>query len=234
MRAFCVVLSLLLVAPGAARAEGWLDRLNRAVAAANSAMGEGVDALAAAVPGGNPIPVSWREAGSNFIVNTVNEPLSALSHAIAGNLGDAGTALRRFGINIRDGYGGLRDAATAQGVTVPPADIGLALCARGVPEGPFVVLPIAGPRTVRDGAADIVVTSGIIYGALLPLIGPFAGAGTMLVVFVVDEALTLLLARQIDQEAITVTAVAEPLGFEAQREAYLAERRLRCQAMASR
>lgn len=234
MRSILILLALLLAVPVPAHAQGWLERLNRAMAAANTAMGEGLETVIAAVPGGNPIPPAWREAGGNLVLNVVNEPLSELSHALAGNLEDAGTAMRRFGINLAEGYGGLRDAATARGITVPPADFGLALCARGVPEGPFIVLPIAGPRTLRDGVADIVVTSAVIYAALLPFIGPLPGAGTLLLVLVVDEALTLLVARQLDPVAAGTETAGEPPGFEALRDAYLTQRRQRCEAMAGR
>lgn len=216
------LLALLLLLPASGRAQGWLDGFNRAVFAANSAIAEGAAQLAAQWPETLRVPEAWREAGANLVVNTLNEPLTAISHGIAGHGDAALTALRRFGVNLTQGYGGLVDRATQLGITVPPLDIGLALCLRGVPEGPFVMLPIMGPRTLRDGVADLVVTNALIYAALTPLVGVTPSGWTVLAILVVDEVLTLILARQIDS--------GPPLeaGFEAMRAAYLESRARRC------
>ena len=191
-------------------------------------MAEGVSSLAAQWPSSARLPDAWRDAGANLLLNSVNEPLTAISHGIAGHGEAAMTSLRRFGVNLTQGYGGLLDRATEMGITVPPLDVGLALCLRGVPEGPFVVLPIMGPRTLRDGVADLVVTNAIIYAALTPLVGITPSGWTVLAILLVDEALTLLLARQID------AGPTDAIGFEAQRAAYLDGRAKRCAEAAGR
>lgn len=216
------LLALLLLLPASGRAEGWLDGVNRAVFAANTALAQGAARLASHWPEAARLPPAWREAGANLVLNTLNEPLTAISHGIAGHGDAALTSLRRFGVNLTQGYGGLVDRATQLGITVPPLDIGLALCLRGVPEGPFLMLPIMGPRTLRDGIADLVVTNALIYAALTPLVGVTPSGWTVLAILVVDEVLTLILARQIDP--------GPPLeaGFETLRDGYLAGRARRC------
>jgi phospholipid-binding lipoprotein MlaA len=217
---------MLLGGPAAAHAEGWLDRYNRAVFAANAALARAANEIVEAAPEGIGIPQSWRDAGANLLLNTINEPLTALSHAVAGQADAAVTSVQRFGTNILLGYGGLRDRASELGLIVPPLDFGLALCSHGVAEGPYFIVPLVGPRTLRDGLADFVVTNGIIYAALLPLVGGAPGIGAVLLVLALDELATVAMVRQIDAPELS-----GDLTFEAQRDLYLAQRRARCAAV---
>ena len=59
----------------------------------------------------------------------------------------------RIGMNTFLGFGGLFDLATDYGIPKHKADFGLTLGHWGVPQGPYVVLPLLGPSTVRDAAA---------------------------------------------------------------------------------
>jgi len=148
----------LVLGAGQAQAQaqtGWLDRFNRAMGSANAALAEGVSDLAAAIPWRNPLPPEWAGYGGNLLANTLHEPVTALSYAAMLDGDRAMLSLRRFGINLMLGYGGLVDRATEQGVVVARADPGLALCAWGVPAGPYVVLPLLGGRSLRDGLAEI-------------------------------------------------------------------------------
>ncbi|TCZ50669.1 MlaA family lipoprotein [Roseicella aquatilis] len=84
---------------------------------------------------------------------TWREPVTAASGLAAADWALAWNAAARFGINATLGWGGVRDAAAALGYprrSFTPAD---ALCAWGVPSGPFVVLPLLGPSTLRDAGA---------------------------------------------------------------------------------
>jgi len=234
MRARLLTPLLLLGAmlwAGPARAEaGWLERFNRAMADANQALGEGAQALVSAIPVQVSIPPEWRTAGANLVANTFSEPVTALSYAVALDGARALTSLRRFGINLAQGYGGLVDRATERGVVVPPADLGLALCAWGVPSGPFVVVPLLGGRTLRDGLADLALSSGILYPAIAPLLGSLPGGSAVLSMPAMDEAATLLIARQIDSAAIDPTL----RDYGAVRAAYLLQREARCARIAAR
>jgi phospholipid-binding lipoprotein MlaA len=66
----------------------------------------------------------------------------------------AARALGRFALNTTLGVGGLVDLATPAGIPYKPADFGQTLGRYGVPEGPFLVLPIIGPAPPRDLAGD--------------------------------------------------------------------------------
>jgi phospholipid-binding lipoprotein MlaA len=219
-----VTLATLLAATPAAAQErgGWLDRFNRQVFELNEHLSNGVDALRQSLPDGFAVP-EWLSTGAgNMLSNSVNEPITALSHALSGDFGLAGNSLRRFGTNLTLGILGTRDVATEMGMEVPRNDIGLALCRHGVPDGPYMVLPIVGPRTLRDAIADLVVTNAIIYVALIPVFGPVPGLMTILVIEALDEAAALAIARQID------SAHERGGTYDDVRERYVAGRALRC------
>lgn len=59
-------------------------------------------------------------------------------------------ALARLSINTILGLGGLFDVASQLGMPKPYEDFGLTLAHYGVPRGPYLILPILGPRYLRD------------------------------------------------------------------------------------
>jgi phospholipid-binding lipoprotein MlaA len=69
---------------------------------------------------------------------------------------DAGVTLTRFFVNTTVGVGGLFDPATTHGLPGHRSDFGQTLALMGTPSGAYLVLPIAGPVTVRDGTGYIV------------------------------------------------------------------------------
>jgi phospholipid-binding lipoprotein MlaA len=87
----------------------------------------------------------------NFFRN-LREPATLVSSALEGQLDDAGTAAARFGINSTLGIAGFRDPATDFGFTVRPRNLEETLCVYGLPSGPYLVLPVLGPATLRDTA----------------------------------------------------------------------------------
>ena len=87
---------------------------------------------------------------------------SATSFRISGDLGNAANNLlqlkitdatediMRFAFNSTFGMGGLIDFATPAGLPKHHQDFGLTLGHWGVPSGPYLVLPLFGPSSVRD------------------------------------------------------------------------------------
>lgn len=63
---------------------------------------------------------------------------------------EAGTELKRFGVNTIFGFFGLIDAASKGGIPIHHADFGLVLAHWGVGGGFHFVLPILGPSNLRD------------------------------------------------------------------------------------
>jgi phospholipid-binding lipoprotein MlaA len=69
---------------------------------------------------------------------------------------DAGITLGRLVLNTSLGVGGLLDAGEAAGWPRHESDFGQTLAMYGTPAGPYLVVPLFGPNTVRDGFGDLV------------------------------------------------------------------------------
>ena len=71
----------------------------------------------------------------------------------------------RVGVNTTIGLGGVIDVATEMQIEKHPEDFGKTLGYWGVESGPYVVLPIFGPSTLRDSVAKIVdIKADIVSG----------------------------------------------------------------------
>lgn len=95
-----------------------------------------------------------RNGVRNFFHN-LREPVTIASSLIEGHLVNARDATARFGINTVMGIGGVLDPAAQMGYPARPRDLEHTLCVAGLPSGPYLVLPILGPATVRDAAGRI-------------------------------------------------------------------------------
>ncbi len=102
-------------------------------------------------------PASVRAGVARAFANLA-EPVTAASALMAGETEIAASAALRFAINTTLGLGGVRDAAEAMGYRHRPMAVADALCRWGVPSGPYLVLPLLGPSSLRD-AAGMVATS---------------------------------------------------------------------------
>ncbi|GAB2876714.1 VacJ family lipoprotein [Paraburkholderia jirisanensis] len=99
-----------------------------------------------------PQPV--RDSVTNFFSNIGDVYVAAnnlLQLKIADGVGD----IMRVVINTIFGVGGLFDVATLAKLPKHDNDLGLTLGYYGVPAGPYMVLPLFGPSTVRDTAGYI-------------------------------------------------------------------------------
>jgi phospholipid-binding lipoprotein MlaA len=76
-------------------------------------------------------------------------------------------SLARFLINTTLGIGGLFDVATELGIEPHKEDFGQTLAVYGLPSGPYLMLPILGPSSVRDlgGFAFDTYMDPTTYGA---------------------------------------------------------------------
>jgi phospholipid-binding lipoprotein MlaA len=72
----------------------------------------------------------------------------------------------RVGVNTVFGLGGLLDIASEMGIERTRLDFGQTLGRWGVPSGPYLVLPIFGPSSVRDAAGFGVESSGDLVSRL--------------------------------------------------------------------
>lgn len=99
----------------------------------------------------NVTPQVVDDAISNAFSN-LKEPVVVISDLAQGKFLQALSDTGRFLINSTVGILGLFDVARHIGLEKHDEDIGQALAYWGVESGPYVVLPILGPNTVRDTA----------------------------------------------------------------------------------
>ena len=95
-----------------------------------------------------PRPV--RDGVTNFFTN-LQQPITALNLVLQGHPAQAGTALGRFVMNATIGIGGVLDPATSAEIPLRSRDFGQTLAQWGWMESRFLVLPVFGPATLRDG-----------------------------------------------------------------------------------
>lgn len=84
------------------------------------------------------------------------------------------TTLGRFVTNSSLGLGGMFDPATSMGMVRHDQDFGKTLGYWGADSGAYLVLPVAGPSSLRD-AGGFVVDSGISYG-IYSAVAPFGNS----------------------------------------------------------
>ncbi len=95
------------------------------------------------------VPTFVRRGIGNFSQN-LRSPLNIINHFLQGKPGDGFGQTGRFLFNSTIGIGGLIDVAAAVGLEQKNEDFGQTLAVWGMPDGPYVVIPFMGPRTLRD------------------------------------------------------------------------------------
>jgi phospholipid-binding lipoprotein MlaA len=90
------------------------------------------------------------------VLRNVNEPVTLANDLMQGEWERAGDTAARFAINTTLGVVGLFDVAQHWGLRHHSEDFGQTLAVWGVAEGPYLMLPLLGPSTVRDGASRLV------------------------------------------------------------------------------
>jgi phospholipid-binding lipoprotein MlaA len=90
------------------------------------------------------------QRGLRRILANLQEPFSFANSLLQGKPDQAARTFGRFIINTTIGVGGLADHATGFGLPEESEDFGQTLAVWGVNAGPYIVLPLFGPSTLRD------------------------------------------------------------------------------------
>ena len=98
------------------------------------------------------LPNFARKGVGNFFDN-LKTPRSSLNNFLQGKLGRGFSELARFIFNSTLGVGGLFDVAAAGDMQRFDEDFSQTLAVWGLPDGPYLVIPIWGPRTVLSTVA---------------------------------------------------------------------------------
>ena len=101
------------------------------------------------------VPAFAREGVTNFFAN-LEDVGTGLNNILQGKPGQGASDLGRVVVNSLFGVLGLWDVATPMGLEKHYEDFGQTLGVWGVAPGPYLVLPLLGPSTARDGPAKVV------------------------------------------------------------------------------
>lgn len=114
-------------------------------------------------------PQPLRQAITNFFSN-MGDVSNFANDVLQLKITDATEDLMRLAMNTTFGLGGLIDFATAAGLPKHHQDFGLTMGHYGVPAGPYLVLPLFGPSSVRDGIGMGVETKFNILNYIEPAV----------------------------------------------------------------
>lgn len=130
------------------------ETYNRAVFAVNDSLDTWL--MRPVAQGYHFIMPDFAERGvSNFFAN-LYDANSVVNAVLQGRLNHAARGTGRFLVNSTFGVAGFFDVATRMGLTPYPTDFGHTLAIWGAPSGPYLMVPLFGPRTVRSGTGSIV------------------------------------------------------------------------------
>lgn len=134
------------------------EPFNRGVTRFNDGLDEAlVKPVAQAYQDVLPSPV--RTGVNNFFAN-LSDVWSFVNNVLQLKPQAAAESWMRFNVNTVFGLGGVLDWATEMGIQRHREDFGKTLGHWGVASGPYLVLPVLGPSTVRDAAALVVDAKG--------------------------------------------------------------------------
>jgi len=149
MLAGCSSIQTGRIAPGQ-RLDPW-ENWNRKVFAFNEGLDEAVLKPVATIYS-DVLPQGIRNGVGNFYGNVL-DAWSAVNNILQGKFAEGIDDVTRVGTNTLFGLFGIVDVASEMGLDHRYEDFGQTLGRWGVGAGPYVVLPIFGPSTLRDTAA---------------------------------------------------------------------------------
>ncbi len=127
-----------------------LEPMNRSISTFNDTLDDNV--LKPVATGYRDYTPQLLQTGvSNFFRN-LSDVLSTVNNGLQLKGRDTAESFMRVTVNTIFGIYGIFDVATPIGLERHPEDFGQTLGYWGVPDGPYLVLPVLGPSTVRDAS----------------------------------------------------------------------------------
>ncbi|MDQ1260254.1 MAG: VacJ family lipoprotein [Pseudomonadota bacterium] len=172
-----------------------METYNRSMTRFNDTVDEAVlKPVATAYQQAMPSPV--RTGVSNFFGN-LGDAWSFVNNTLQLRGEAAMASFFRVGINSTMGLGGVLDLASEMRIDRYKQDFGLTLGRWGVPTGPYFVLPLLGPSTVRDTLALPVDWRGNPLRELTPV----STRNSLYALRIVDTRANLLRAENVLDDA---------------------------------
>ncbi|MBT2300553.1 VacJ family lipoprotein [Variovorax paradoxus] len=193
-------LALLVIASGCATGPNPnpadpFEPFNRGVSRFNDVVDDAV-LRPAATAYREVLPSPVRTGVNNFFGN-LSDVWSFVNSVLQLKLQNSAETFMRVNVNTVFGLGGLLDIATEAGIDRHSEDFGQTLGRWGVPSGPYVVLPLFGPSTLRDTAAWPIDRRG----DLLREVNDIPVRNSLYFVRVIDGRANLLRAGQLLDDA---------------------------------
>lgn len=169
---------------------------------------------------------------SNFFYNLRATP-RLVNNVLQGKLKGAGIEVGRFLVNTTVGLAGFIDVAERLNLTTPEEDMGQTLGFYGVPPGPYLIVPLMQPFTVRDltgYVTDIFLNPinwlvlPIIEIEAIPSVIPHANRTTSSLIQITGRATYVVNERSLNLEKYEGVEEATLDLYSAVRNAYLQSR----------
>lgn len=148
----CAALTLLPLAASAAEDDPW-ESFNRPVFRFNDKLD--TYALRPVAKGYQAVTPQFVEDGVHNVFRNIGDVGNLANNLLQGKLRDAGVDGSRLIFNTTFGLLGFFDVASEMGLQRNDEDFGQTLGVWGVGSGPYLVLPLLGPSSVRDAGAKI-------------------------------------------------------------------------------
>lgn len=120
----------------------------------------------------------WGRVRVRRFLENLDEPRVLANTLLQGRGYDSAATTMRFFLNSTAGVGGLFDVAGPAGLPRRSGDFGQTLAGWGVPDGPYLMLPVAGPSNPRDTAGMVADGFANPVNWLLP-VGANLGRGAV-------------------------------------------------------
>ncbi|HZX27506.1 MAG TPA: VacJ family lipoprotein [Telluria sp.] len=172
-----------------------LEKYNRAVFAFNDTVDR--VALKPAATAYKRVLPQFVQTGVNNFFGNLADIWTGANNLLQGKGKDGASDLARVALNSTVGILGLVDVASSAGLRKHSEDFGQTLGAWGVPSGPYLMLPLLGPSTVRDTAALPLDWKADPWAYKEPVNWRNVGAG----VRVIDQRAAILDASNLLEEA---------------------------------
>lgn len=170
------------------------EKFNRAMFQFNDAVDQA--AVKPAAKAYDKLPDFIQTGVGNFFGN-LEDGWTAINNLLQGKMADGLSDVMRFTFNTTFGIGGLLDIGSEAGLQKHREDFGQTLGKWGIRSGPYVVLPIFGPSTLRDVAALPVDFEADLWNRVNPVHTRNAGY----VLRTVDQRAAVLDASNLIEEA---------------------------------
>lgn len=171
------------------------EKFNRAMFSFNDTVDR--TALKPAATAYKKVTPSFVQTGVNNFFGNLSDLWSSVNNLAQFKGRDGMNDFTRFAVNSTLGLGGVLDIASPAGLRKHNEDLGQTLGYWGVPPGPYLMLPILGPSTVRDTAA----LPGDFWGDPWTHVNDIPWRNSGIVLRAVDQRATVLDASNLLEDA---------------------------------